>query len=105
MVIGLQSRTSGVERKRGDGGRISCFWSAFGGVFWGQGERTEDELFRRGEHVKREGDFVLVAFALQPSNQVRGIQHGGKTIVCNCSTLVSVFVVHILCPDLQLRRE
>lgn len=38
-----------------------------------QGKRTEDDFLRRRKHVKRESDLVLVAFALQPSNQVRGV--------------------------------
>ena len=44
----------------------------------GGGERTEDELLRRGEHVEGERDLVLVAFALQPADQVRGVEHRGK---------------------------
>lgn len=43
----------------------------------GQRERTEDELLGRCEHVERECDFILVAFALQPSDQFRGIKHRG----------------------------
>lgn len=39
----------------------------------GKGKRTEDELLGGREHVKRESDLILVAFALQPSNQIRGI--------------------------------
>lgn len=47
------------------------------GISWSvlynrQGKRTEDELLRRGKHVKRESDLILVAFALQPSDQIRG---------------------------------
>ena len=36
-------------------------------------ERTEDELLGRRKHVEGESDFILVAFALQPSHQIRGI--------------------------------
>ena len=38
-----------------------------GGGGGGEAKRTEDELFRRRQHVEREGDFVLVAFALEPA--------------------------------------
>jgi hypothetical protein len=30
-------------------------------------ELTEDELFGRRQHVQREGDFILVALALEPA--------------------------------------
>jgi hypothetical protein len=47
-------------------------------MIWGGGEElTEDELFYRRQHVQRECHFVLVAFALQESDQVAGVQHGG----------------------------
>ena len=36
-------------------------------------KRTEDELLRRRKHVKRESDLILVAFALQPLYQIRGV--------------------------------
>jgi hypothetical protein len=32
------------------------------------GGRTEDEFLRRGEHVQREGDFILVFFELHPAD-------------------------------------
>lgn len=35
---------------------------------------TEDELFGRRQHVKRESDFVLVALALEPAQQRRRVQ-------------------------------
>ena len=38
-------------------------------------ERTEYKLFRRRKHVQREGDFVLVAFALQPVEEAGGVDH------------------------------
>lgn len=41
----------------------------------GEGRRTEDEFLGRCEHVEGKGHFVLVAFALQPANQVRRVEH------------------------------
>lgn len=35
--------------------------------------RTKDELFRRRKHVETEGDFILVAFALEPPEDARGV--------------------------------
>ena len=37
-------------------------------------KRTEDELLRRGEHVQRERDFILVVLLLQPFDQTRGLE-------------------------------
>jgi hypothetical protein len=34
---------------------------------------TEDELFGRCQHVQRKGDFILVAFALEPAQQRGGV--------------------------------
>ena len=39
--------------------------------------RTEDEFLGRGEHVEGEGDFVLVAFALEPAEEGVSSQHYG----------------------------
>ncbi len=43
-----------------------------------EGNRTEDELLGRGKHVQGESDFVLVAFPLEPPDQIRGIRHCGR---------------------------
>ncbi len=42
------------------------------------GGRTEDKLLRRREHVEGEGDFVLVAFALEPVEEGGGVDHCGE---------------------------
>lgn len=41
----------------------------------GRGRDTEDELFGRSEHVEGEGDFVLVALALEPAEESCGVKH------------------------------
>ena len=60
-------------------GEIPKILAGFGGM--DSGTHTEDELLGRRQHVEREGDLVLVAFALQPSDQIRGIPHGGRGLV------------------------
>lgn len=36
--------------------------------------RTEDELFRRRQHVQGESDFILVVLLLQPFHQTSGLK-------------------------------
>ena len=38
-------------------------------------EPTENELLGRCEHVEREGDFILISFALEPAEESGGIEH------------------------------
>ena len=40
------------------------------------GESTEDEFLRGREHVEGKGDFVLVAFALEPAEEGGCVEHG-----------------------------
>ena len=40
------------------------------------GRPTEDEFLGRGQHIKREGDFILVSFALQPAQECGSVKHG-----------------------------
>lgn len=39
-----------------------------------RGERTEDELLGRGQHVQGEGDLVLVIFLLQPLHETSRLE-------------------------------
>lgn len=39
------------------------------------GKRTEYELLGRRKHVKGEGDFILVPFALEPAEQGGDVGH------------------------------
>lgn len=55
--------------KRGRGVVFAVFPSMCGGM----GNRTEDELLRRREHVEGEGDFVLVVFLLEPADEGGGL--------------------------------
>lgn len=41
----------------------------------GGGRSTKNELLGRGEHVKGEGDFILVALALKPAEEGRSVEH------------------------------
>ena len=47
---------------------------------WGmyRGARTQDELLRRGQHVQREGDFVLVPLALEPFEEGGWVEGEGE---------------------------
>ena len=40
-----------------------------------KGGRTEYKLLRRRKHIQGEGDFVLVAFALEPAQEAGGVGH------------------------------
>ena len=44
---------------------------------------TENELFRRCQHVQRKGDFVLVLFQLKPLDERRYIGFA-RASVCVC---------------------
>ena len=76
MVIGS---SQAVDGKAGSGesneelAEASCFDRLEFLLYDRRGKRTEDELLRGREHVKRESDLVLIAFALQPSDHVRSI--------------------------------
>ena len=39
------------------------------------GVRTKNEFLSRGEHVEGEGDFVLIAFALEPAEEGGEVEH------------------------------
>ena len=39
---------------------------------------TENKLLSGRQHVQREGDFVLVALALEPAEQGGRVEHGGE---------------------------
>lgn len=55
---------------RSDGKRKSL-----GGLVVGKLQLTEDEFLCRREHVKGEGDFVLIAFPLKPAEQSGRVAH------------------------------
>jgi hypothetical protein len=40
--------------------------------------RTKEKLLSRSQHVKRERDFVLVAFALEPAEESGRVEHGSE---------------------------
>lgn len=41
-----------------------------------KGRRTENKFLGGRQHVQREGDFVLVAFALEPAEEGVCVEHG-----------------------------
>ncbi len=63
------------ELPKDKGGKGIIVMTGLGGE---GGGRTEDKLLRRREHVEGEGDFVLVAFALEPVEEGGGVDHCGE---------------------------
>lgn len=39
------------------------------------GDHTENEFLGRREHVEGERDFILISFALEPAEEIGGIEH------------------------------
>ena len=56
-------------------GRPSNFEMERGGCI---GYHTKDELLGRRKHIKRECDFVLIAFALEPTEKGRCVEHSAE---------------------------
>lgn len=44
--------------------------------------RTEHKLLRRGQHIQRKGDLVLVPLALQPAQEVCWVERGCEKEGC-----------------------
>ena len=42
-----------------------------------EGGHTKYEFLGRRKHVEREGDFILISFALKPAEESGGIEHIG----------------------------
>lgn len=51
-------------------------------------EGVEYELFRRRQHVEREGDFILVALPLQPAEEGRCVEHYRASVLRRASIMV-----------------
>jgi hypothetical protein len=73
----VERRGDDEEREEEEEYRVCCgvlAESETGGI----GGRTEDELLGARQHVQREGDFVLVSLALEPTEQRGRVEHCGE---------------------------